>query len=383
MKNSLVWFPIGGILIATGCGSASTPTAAPAASIAKEGDLLRVQLTEAAERRLGITTAPIERRPLPRLRRLAGEVRIPPGRSVVLTAPLAGTLAGAPPAIGTQVEREGPILELAPLLSPEARANFAALQVDAEGALAAALVQRDAMEIAVDRAVRLLGDGAGSQRAVDEATAARDAARAVATATQARRDLLASAVAGTLGPLPVTAPFRGLLRQLLVAPGQQVAAGAPLCEVADVSELWIRVPVFVEEIAALDTMRELRIADLAARPVVAPPAADPVAATVDVFYAVADPQGSLRPGQRVDVAIPHRGDASPVATTPWSAVHTDIHGGTWVYERTADRTYVRRRVRVSTIVDGIAAIDSQLPPGAQVVTSGVPELFGIEFGHAR
>ena len=386
MNNATVWFALGGFVIATSCGpgrSSSTPPATPAAAIAKEGDLLRVHLSEAAEQRRGITTAPLDVRLLPRLRRLAGEVRIPPGRSVVLTAPVAGTLAGVPPAVGTQLENGSPILELTPLLSPDARANFAALQVDAEGSLAAAIVQRDATEIALDRAMRLLRDGAGSQRGVDEATAARDAARAVATATRARRDLLASAVAGTLGPLHVTAPFAGLLRQLLVAPGQQVAAGAPLCEVADVTELWIRVPVFVEESAALDTTRDLRIADLAARPVSAPPAADPVAATVDVFYAVADPQGTLRPGQRVVVAIPQRGDASPVATMPWSAVHTDLHGGTWVYERTADRTYVRRRVRVSSVVDGVAAIDSPPPPGAQVVTSGVPELFGIEFGHAR
>lgn len=386
MKNASVWFARVGVMIATSCGpgpSSSAPAATPAAAIAKEGYLLSVHLTEAAERRLGITTAPLELRPLPRLRSLAGEVRIPPGRSVVLTAPVAGTLAGVPPAVGTKLESGSPILELAPLLSPDARANFAALQVEAEGSLAAAMVQRNATEIALDRAMRLLRDGAGSQRGVDEATAAHDAAIAVATATQARRDLLANAVSGTLGPLPVTAPFAGMIRQLLVAPGQQVAAGAPLCEVADLTELWIRVPVFVEESAALDTTSELRIAGLVARPVSALPAADPVAATVDVFYAVADPQGTLRPGQRVVVAIPHRGDASPMAAMPWSAVHTDLHGGTWVYERTADRTYVRRRVRVSAVVNEVAAIDSPLPPGTQVVTSGVPELFGIEFGHAR
>ncbi len=382
MKNALAFVAMS----LAGCrpGAApSAPLAVPPVVVAKEGDLLRVQLTVAAEQRLGITTAPIELRPLPRVRTLAGEVRIPPGRAVLLSAPLAGTLTGDPPAVGAKLGAAQPIMVLTPLLSPDARANFAALQVDADGALAAALVQRDATGIACERAERLLRDGAGSQRGVDEATAARDAAGAVAAAAQARKDLLASAVAGTLGPLPVAAPFPGLLRQLLVAPGQQVAAGAPLCEVADVAELWIRVPVFVEDVAQLDTVRELRIAGLAAKPVAAPPVGDPLAATVDLFYVVADPQGSLRPGQRVAVAIPRRGDTAAVATLPWSAVHTDTHGGTWVYECTAAQNYVRRRVQVQAVVDGIAAIDSALAPGTAVVTAGVPELFGVEFGHAR
>ena len=186
-----------------------------------------------------------------------------------------------------------------------------------------------------------------------------------------------------LGALPVVAPFPGLLRQLHVAPGQQVSAGAPLCEVAQLGEWWVVVPVFVGEVDQLDTGREVRVEGLLARPLTAPPAADALAATADVFYVVADPAGALRSGQRVAVAIPRRGDAAPVATLPWSAVHHDTHGGSWVYERTAPQTFVRRRVQVLAVVDRIASIDSALAPGALVVTTGVPELFGIEFGHAR
>ena len=49
---------------------------------------------------------------------------------------------------------------------------------------------------------------------------------------------------------------------------------------------------------------------------------------------------------------------------PWSAVVYDFHGGTWVYERTADRTYTRHRVVVRYVVDGIAVLDAG-PPRAQ------------------
>ena len=68
---------------------------------------------------------------------------------------------------------------------------------------------------------------------------------------------------------------------------------------------------------------------------------------------------------------------------PWSAVIQDINGGTWVYEKTAEHTFVRRRVQVR-IVSGADAILSEGPPaGTHIVISGVAELFGTEFGFAK
>ena len=61
----------------------------------------------------------------------------------------------------------------------------------------------------------------------------------------------------------------------------------------------------------------------------------------------------------------------------------DIHGGTWLYEQTAERTYVRRRVQVQ-YVSGTSAVLKEGPKkGTKVVTAGAVELFGTEFGFAK
>jgi len=68
---------------------------------------------------------------------------------------------------------------------------------------------------------------------------------------------------------------------------------------------------------------------------------------------------------------------------PWSAVVFDIHGGTWVYERTGDRSYARRRVVVRYVAGDAAVLESGPPPGTAVVTAGAAELFGTETGFSK
>src|SRR5687767_3531641 len=68
---------------------------APAASVAKlvkEEDLNTVTLTAEAEQRLGIVVAKVERTAMPRARVFGGEVTVPPGRTVLVAAPLGGVL---------------------------------------------------------------------------------------------------------------------------------------------------------------------------------------------------------------------------------------------------------------------------------------------------
>jgi hypothetical protein len=61
----------------------------------------------------------------------------------------------------------------------------------------------------------------------------------------------------------------------------------------------------------------------------------------------------------------------------------DIHGGSWVYETTAEHTIVRRRVQVRQVLDGWAVLDKGPAVGSRIVTAGVAELFGTEFGFAK
>ena len=100
---------------------------------------------------------------------------------------------------------------------------------------------------------------------------------------------------------------------------------------------------------------------------------------MDLFYEVANRDGALRLGQKVGVTIPVRGEEESLVV-PWSAVVHDVQGGTWVYENTGPLAYTRRRVEVSRVAGSEAVLARGVKPGARIVTAGVAELFGTEFG---
>ena len=79
------------------------------------------------------------------------------------------------------------------------------------------------------------------------------------------------------------------------------------------------------------------------------------------------------------MTLPLKGEDESLAV-PRAALIRDIHGGAWVYEKTGDHAYARRRVLVDRVVGDLAVLASGPKPGAKVVTDGAAELFGTEFG---
>ncbi len=300
----------------------------------KESDLATLTLTVEAEKRLGITTVAAERRKIERTRTLGGEVIIPS------------------PALANGSGQS--IFALLPSLSPTEMVRIAEAQIDADGQVDRAKVQLEAAQVTFTRAGKLLGDRVGSARAVDEAKAQVGLAEAGLRNAKARRELL----------------------------------GAPLLDVMNPKLVWVRVPVYVGDLLRLKTDGIAQVGGLVnvagatthpAKPVVAPPSANPGAATVDMFYELANEKAGLRLGQKVGVTILLQ-EPEESLVVPWSAVVHDISGGTWVYENTSPQAFTRRRVQVRSVVEQLAVLDSGPKPGAKIVTSGVAELFGTEFG---
>ena len=384
----------------------------------KEDQVATVVLTADADAKLAIRLAPVVRKPMPRKRVFGGEVVVPPGRSLIVSAPLAGTLkAGAALTPGQTVKAGKPVLHLAPLLDPVGRANLTASRVTAEGQVKTADEQLKLARITFDRAKDVLAGGGGRQRDVDDANAAVEVAKQTHAVTVAQRDLFAKVLgeldSGTAAPIPVDAPADGVLRNVSAMPGQTVPAGAPLFEVMSLDVVWVRVPVYVGDRDEIDADKA-SVGPLAApagsvgRPawlVPAPPTANPLAGTVDLFFWTLNPDlGDERwrataagtggfavapfigppysPGQRVAVALALNEPADAL-TVPWSAVVYDYFGGTWVYVKTADRTYSRERVLVRHVTGETAVLDDGPPPGKEVVTAGAAELFGTESGFSK
>lgn len=372
----------------------------PPANVAKkldEGQIQTIVLRPEALDRLALKTGAVETKAMPRFRIYGGEIVIPTGHSVIVSAPLNGTLRAMPqgmPSPGSEVKKGEPLLQLLPLLTPEGRVTLAATKIDSDGQVKTTQTQLEAAQIAFDRASRLFKSDAGSKKAVDDAQAQLDFAKKSYEAAVGRSELLARALGeadkGTASPLTLESPDNGIVRNVSAVPGQYVPAGAVLFEVADVGKVWVRVPVYVGDLADLDGS-SAAVGSLIGRPgdattkasaAAAPPSANPATGTVDLFFDLDNRTHKYRPGQRVGASLALRGEREG-RTIAWSAVIHDFYGGTWVYVETGERTYVRQRVEVRNVADGVAVLSQGPPVGAKVVVAGAAELFGAETGFTK
>jgi multidrug resistance efflux pump len=374
------------------------PPPAKVAQVLKEDQINTITLTPEAIEKLGLVTAAVEKKPMSRMRQYGGEVMVPIGKSVQVAAPFGGTIQAGSDGIphpGKAVEKNQVLFEFLPLLSPEGRVNLATLRIEAEGQEKSARAQRDSAKIVRDRAKQLHASEAGSKRAVDEAQALLDVAEKTFEAAVARRQLLekvsGQAEGGTAAPIRIKSPEAGVLRTVSVLPGQNVPSGAPLFEVVNLDHVWVRVPVYVGELAEIDGEAQASVSELSARPgetskpakpVAAPPSANALTSTADLYYDLDNKTTRYRPGQRVAVQLKLQGDAQNL-TVPWNAVVHDIQGGSWVYEQTGDRTFVRRRVVVRFVAGETAALAAGPAADTRVVTKGAAELFGTETGFSK
>jgi membrane fusion protein, multidrug efflux system len=317
------------------CGAGSGPAApkpaapqpaAHAEPVAHETELLRLTLDPKAEARLGIAVATIGAGTATAMRETSGEIVAPAGSG------------GLPAGSTTNL------------------AQLATQQVAADGEVARANAQVRLARIALARAEALVREEAGSLRARDEAAAAlATAAAAAETARQQRR---------TLGP--------------------------PIAALGSQPRLWVRVMVPATEIAALARDRAVQVRALGedasarwATPISAPPSANAMAGTIDLYYALDNRDRHWRIGQRVAVSLPAAGGPQQGLAVPKAAILRDIYGGEWVYQRTAANTYVRRRIEIASSEGDSALVTRGLTPGDKVVTDGAAELFGTEFGVAH
>ena len=261
---------------------------------------------------------------------------------------------------------------LVPLPSADERVKLAAEEVSAEGDLEKARVELEAARTAFERAEKLLRDRAGSEKSLEEAKARLETARAGLKASEAKRTFLREARGA---PRPIRSPIRGTLFELSAAAGQSVPAGFSLGQVESLDPLLVRAPVYVGEAKGIDLKAGAIAGELSgragaaagseeprvlkARPVDALPSADPETASVDLHFELENPGAVFRPGEKVGVSLRFLDEARSASaegeslSLPWAAVLHDIQGGTWVYENTGPRVFVRRRVEVHRVADEV------------------------------
>ncbi len=380
------------VLSAAGCGSKAPEAAkiSPAKidNPEKESDLATITLTPEAETRLGIQYSQAEFTSVSRSLTVSGEI-VPTADAIVsVAAPMAGTLMPGDSGlkVGTPVRKGQAVFRLQPYLAPER-----GLSTQLERDIASAETRISAAKLRLARAEQLVRDKAGPQKAVDQAREELALAENEARAGRERLEKLKASPAAADVLIPVAAPRDGVLLRVNAAAGQNVAGSAVLFEVTNLSTVWVRVPVYVGDVDTVDRSSAARIGSLdgdpgsparSARPVSAPPTADPAASTADLYYELPNGDGRLRPGERVGVTLALKSTEDSLVV-PWEAVLHDINGGTWVYENTAPQVFIRRPVEVRDVVDRLAVLSRGPKPGTRVVTSGAAELFGTEFGPGK
>lgn len=372
------------------CGGKETPAKSPApAAVANpvtEAHLTSITLTPEAVTRLGIQTETTAVETVTRTRSIGGEIMAPPGGAVIVSAPTAGTLQAATALrAGTRVSRGQVIFTLYAIQPPDRN-----LDVEASRDVATAEAELVLTTQRAERLERLLTDGAVSARSVEEARAQQKVAAANAAAARSRAREIGGSPTGTGTGIPVRAPISGMVQSVTVAPGQTVAASAPLFEVVQTDGLWVRVPLFVGDRNAVDTSNPVAIeglggattAALRATPVAGPATSDPLAATSDLFYALQPGESSVRPGDRVSVRLPMTG-AEQALVVPTAGVVYDLNGGSWIYEATGPNTFMRRRIEIRSQSGAKTLVARGIDAGKRVVTAGAAELFGTEFGAGK
>jgi RND family efflux transporter MFP subunit len=385
-----VWCASAATVLAVGCGDSGAGAAKPVAPAAvanpvSESSLSTITLTPEAEKRLGIAVVTARVESVSKTRSVGGEVIVPPGRAVTVSAPMAGTVQGlGMPRGGMRVTQGQTLFTLLPL-QPSDRDQ----QIDAEREVASGSAELQAAEQRLARLEGLLKEGATSVRAVEEARAQRQVLAAAVTAARARLDASRQGGVGPRGEMAVKSPLTGVLQDVTAAPGQTVAPGASLFTVAQVDALWIRVPLYVGDRDSVDLSQPVAVVALGgdrtittATRVPGPPTADPTTSSTDVFFTPARATDLLRVGDRVSVELPLRASEQGLVV-PTAAIVYDTQGGTWVYEALGDRKYARRRVGVKTQFGSKAVIERGLDAGNNVVTDGAAELFGTEFGAGK
>lgn len=392
MRRTMLLLACALLLAACRGGPGASAPATPPARVehaVKESELSTITLSPQTEERLGITVEAVSLEPVPSTRLVAGEVIVPSGMTIDISAPVAGTLAAVESGAlrpGMRVRKGQRLVRLVPLLPADRD-----LRADAERDVATAAATVDESEKRAARAERLFQEGSGSRRSQEEAQAQLARARAALAAAEAHLATVNRSPVTATSDFILSSPIDGLIESMQAVPGQSVAAAARLLQIVRVDRLWVRVPVYAGDTRALDPARGasvLRLGDpmdapgVRALPVNAPPFADPLASAVDLTFELPDGATAFQAGERVMVRLAGRGETTAPVIAESALLH-DIHGGLWVYERTAPHVFTRQRVEVEHTAGGQAVLARGPQPGAEIVTAGAAELYGIEFGAGK
>lgn len=312
---------------------------------------------------------------------VAGEVTTPPSGQAYVTAAIAGRIVAPSKGLPRpgQAVRKGQVLAtIAPApTAPEESARADLAVVEAEARLQSA-------SAAVKRAERLIADRAISKREEEQAQREfRVATQAVQAARRAQKVYVEAASGRGRGSYRVTAPIEGVVVSVQATQGKFAARGEQLLHIVSLNELWIRGRVPEQDAANLraDQDGAFKLPGLQSWLPITVTGTEPAASvvniarvvdarsrTVDIIYALRQPDERLRVGAMVRVAVP-AGEPWRGVLVPRSAVLNN-DGVSVVYVQVDGEAFEARNVQLGPRSGATVGIRRGVQAHERVVTRG-------------
>ena len=251
-----------------------------------------LSLTAAQKKNLGITTALAATPGASPALTYAARVTLPPASVRVVAAAGAGLVTQIHVQAGDAVKSGAALVTLS--MPGLADAQNAVTQARLRSQLAASNLARDD---------KLFSEGLIAESRLRATQSDSQSARASLAAAQAALAMMGAGKAAG-GAITLTAPITGVVTESAAEPGLRVDAGMALVKLADLSKLALEIP--------LSPAQSRQVAVGQSVTVVGSPASGRITALLPQLSAsqsvlarasLADPQGLLRPGQSVQVAI--------------------------------------------------------------------------------
>lgn len=336
----------------------------------------------------------VARRTLTERVRLPGVVSALPSRKAVLAPPVAGRLLPPPdgsiPAPGDRVKAGQIVGLIAPALTGSERlalaVQLATQEADARARATRAEALLEQARRTLARVRELAAQDAKPRRELEQAeveervaAAEHDAATKLAALLAAARANLESG--GSLAAVPIASPLDGFVTSVEAARGEHVRPEQSVLRVLDPSLVGVeaRVPeslvsrlgagrtALIEAPGQPGVLRPL-IGEGVGRFLYATHEVDPETRTVGLVWEVHNPDGSLRPGQTLDVHVETSRSEDAVAV-PFSALVAE--DARWIaFVQLAGETYERREVTLGVRDGEWVEVKSGLAEGDWLVTEG-------------
>lgn len=316
-------------------------------------------LTAAQKKNLGIVTTVAAAQGASPALTYPARVTLPPASVRVIAAAGAGLVTQIHVQAGDAVRRGASLVTLAmPGLA------------DAQNALTQARLRSQLASSNAARDEKLFAEGLVAESRLRATRSEAQSARAALAAAQSAISLMgAGKVSGSA--VTLTAPIAGVVTESSVEPGQRVDAGMALVKVADLSRLALEIPLSTAQARQVAVGQSVTVADSggSGRVTALLPQLS-ASQSVLARASLRDPQGLLRPGQSVQIAIAGVQSAE-TAVVPAAALVWKVNVP-YVFVETA-QGFVPTRVRLIRQNASDAEVDG-LGAGSRVAVKGVAAL---------